>query len=98
MIKRKIPIAERRRANGSLEPVGACPIPKIPTRVSKRSARAMVVPVLVLVKHHQQILVNIAHLKLQKLQCFHLQYARSKYLQYLEVLGTHQQAQRLSRI
>ncbi len=47
MIKRKIPIAERRRANGSLEPVGACPIPKIPTSVSKRSARAMVVPVLV---------------------------------------------------
>ena len=70
MIKRKIPIAERRSANGSLEPVGACPIPKIPTSVSKRSARAIVVPVLVLVKHHPQILVNIAHLKLLKLQCF----------------------------
>ena len=70
MIKRKIPIAERRRANGSLEPVGACPIPKIPTSVSKRSARAIVVPVLVLVKHHQQILVNIAHLKASETSVF----------------------------
>ena len=98
MIKRKIPIAERRSANGSLEPVGACPIPKIPTSVSKRSARAMVVPVLVLGKTSPANFGKYCSPKASKLQCFRLQYARSKYPQYLEVLGIHQQAQRLSRI
>jgi hypothetical protein len=37
---RNTPKAARRKAKGSLSPVGVCPIAKIPNNVSKRSAIA----------------------------------------------------------
>ncbi len=40
-----MPSAARRRAYGSLLPVGSMPMPKIPTRVSSLSATATAAPV-----------------------------------------------------
>jgi len=43
---RMMPKAARLRANGSLSPVGCSPMPKMPIRVSSRSAIATVAPMM----------------------------------------------------
>ena len=48
MIILSSPRLERRSANGSFEPDGCCPIPNIPTNVSRRSQIAKVIPIAVL--------------------------------------------------
>ncbi len=55
--------AWRRNLNGSLSPEGFCPIAKIPTKVSRRSASDKARPNLELGSYRQQTVACTAHLK-----------------------------------